>query len=326
MSENEGLMIFAQKEEDEIHEVSFEILGKGKEIADSLGVETSAVILGPQLDEEEVKELIYYGADKVYWFDDSVFEDFDPVLFKNNVAGLIEEEKPEIVLLGATHLGRSLGPRVAADLGVGQTADCTDLDVHEGDFIQIRPAFSGNILAHIKTQSPVAMSTVRYKVMEKRERDPSREGEIIKKDPIDTERSIDIVEKEVVDRIKLSEAKVIVSGGRGLEEPEDFSILEELANLLDGVVGSSRPLVDEGWIEKEHQVGFSGQTVKPQLYIACGISGAAQHLAGMRDSDMIVAINEDPDAPIFKVADYGIVGDLYEVVPELVEQIKNKRE
>ena len=181
MSENEGLMIFAQKEEDEIHEVSFEILGKGKEIADSLGVETSAVILGPQLDEEEVKELIYYGADKVYWFDDSVFEDFDPVLFKNNVAGLIEEEKPEIVLLGATHLGRSLGPRVAADLGVGQTADCTDLDVHEGDFIQIRPAFSGNILAHIKTQSPVAMSTVRYKVMEKRERDTSREGEIIKK-------------------------------------------------------------------------------------------------------------------------------------------------
>lgn len=318
-------MIFAQKEESQIHDVSFELLGKAKEIAKRLGGGVSAFVLGPQLEEDELKELIYHGTDKVYWFNDPAFREFDPLLYKNNIADLIKEVRPEVVLLGATNLGRSLGPRVAASLKVGLTADCTDLKVNNNEFIQIRPAFSGNILAHIQTESDMAMSTVRYKVMEKGERNTSRTGEIINKNPTNTIKSLDVLDKDLIDKIKLSEAQVIVSGGRGLEDPEDFSILEELSDLLGGVVGSSRPLVDEGWIGKEHQVGFSGKTVRPQLYIACGISGASQHLAGMRDSDMIIAVNEDPEAPIFEVADYGIVGDLYEVIPELIKQIKTDK-
>lgn len=240
---------------------------------------------------------------------------------------LVKEENPEIFLLGATHLGRSLGPRIAVALKTGLTADCIDLKVdEEGNLIQIRPAFSGNILAHIKTKTRPQISTVRYKVMEKRKRDPTRKGEIIMKDSEVVENSgTNILKKEKAGEVNITEADIIVSGGRGLKKPDDFKILHELADFLGGVVGSSRPLVDEGWIGREHQVGFSGNTVKPKLYFACGISGAPQHLAGMRDSDIIVAINTDPSAPIFKVADYGIVGDLYEVVPKLIDEIRKDK-
>ncbi len=326
MGEYKGVMIFAEQEDGKIHPVSYELLGKGRDIADKLDVELSCVLLGFQI-KNEVNELIYHGADKIFFYDHSSLKEFDVIRYKQNIVNLVKEEKPEIFLLGATHLGRSLGPRIAAALKTGLTADCIDLKVdEEGNLIQIRPAFSGNILAHIKTKTRPQMSTVRYKVMEKRERDPTRKGEIIMKDAEVIENSgAKILKKEKAGEINITEADIIVSGGRGLKKPGDFKLLRELADFLGGVVGSSRPLVDEGWIGKEHQVGFSGNTVKPKLYFACGISGAPQHLAGMRDSDIIVAINTDPSALIFKVADYGIVGDLYEVVPKLIDEIRKNK-
>jgi len=324
MKEYKGLMVFAEQREGRIHPVSYELLGKGREITDRLGAELSSVLLGHQM-EEEAKELIYYGADKVFFYDHPAFKDFDLLNYKHNIVRLVREVKPEIFLFGATRLGRSLGPRVAVALDTGLTADCTGLDLDEdGNLIQIRPAFTGNILAHIKTWTRPQMSTVRYKVMQKKARDPNRRGEIIKKDAELVPSLLTIKRKEKLGGVNISEADVIVSGGRGLKKAEDFSILAALAELLGGVVGSSRPLVDDGWIGKEHQVGFSGNTVKPKLYVACGISGSPQHLAGMRDSDVIVAINSDPSAPIFRLADYGIVGDLYEVVPRLTNEIKRR--
>jgi len=326
MGEYKGVMVFAEQKDGKIHPVSYELLGKGRDIADKLGVKLSCVLLGFQM-KNEVNELIYQGADKIFLYDHPSLKEFDTIRYKQNIVNLVKEENPEIFLLGATHLGRSLGPRIAVALKTGLTADCIDLKVdEEGNLIQIRPAFSGNILAHIKTKTRPQMSTVRYKVMEKRERDPTRKGEIIMKDAEVIENSgMKILKKEKAGEVNVTEADILVSGGRGLKKPDDFKILRELADFLGGVVGSSRPLVDEGWIGREHQVGFSGNTVKPKLYFACGISGAPQHLAGMRDSDIIVAINTDPSAPIFKVADYGIVGDLYEVVPKLVDVIRKNK-
>jgi electron transfer flavoprotein alpha subunit len=324
MTEHKGLMVFAEHRDRKIHPVSFELLGKGREIAGKLGFKLSSVLLGCGM-VEEAKELIYYGADKVYLYDNPVFRDFDIMNYKHNIVKLMREVKPEIALFGATHLGRSLGPRVAAALDTGLTADCTGLDVDgEGNLIQIRPAFSGNIFAHIKTSTRPQMATVRYKVMQCLPRDTARTGEIIKKETVTVPSLLTIVKKEQSNEISIADAEVIVSGGRGLKKPSDFSLLTELAELLGAVVGSSRPLVDEGWIAKEHQVGFSGNTVKPKLYVACGISGSPQHLAGMRDSDMILAINSDPSAPIFRMADYGIVGDLYEVVPRIIKGLKRR--
>lgn len=326
MKDYKGLMVFAEQREDRIHPVSYQLLGKGTEIADKLGVEVSSVLLGNQM-EEAAKELIYYGADKVFLYDHPALKEFDLLNYKHNLVKLIREVKPEIFLLGATRLGRSLGPRVAAALGTGLTADCIGLDTDEdGNLIQIRPAFTGNILAQIKTATRPQMSTVRYKVMQKKARDPNRRGEIIKRDAELVPSLLTIKKQERLGEVNIAitEADVIVSGGRGLKKAEDFGILAELAELLGGVVGSSRPLVDDGWIVREHQVGFSGNTVKPKLYVACGISGSPQHLAGMRGSDVIVAINTDPSAPIFRVADYGIVGNLYEVVPKLANEIKRR--
>lgn len=325
MKDYTGLMTFAEQRESRIHPVSYELLGKGREIADKLGVELSSVLLGNQM-EEAAKELIYYGADKVFLYDHPVLEEFDLLNYKHNIVKLVREVKPEIFLLGATRLGRSLGPRVSVALDTGLTADCIGLDVDEdGNLIQIRPAFTGSILAQIKTATRPQMSTIRYKVMQKKARDPNRKGEVIKKDAELVPSLLTIISKERTDEANIAEADVIVSGGRGLKKAEDFRILADLAELLGGVVGSSRPLVDDGWIGREHQVGFSGNTVKPKIYVACGISGSSQHLAGMRMSDVIVAINSDPSAPIFKVADYGIVGDLYEVVPTLINRIRERR-
>jgi len=321
-----GLMAFAEQRESRIHPVSYELLGKGREIADKLGVELSSVLLGNQM-EEAAKELIYYGADKVFLYDHPALKEFDLLNYKHNLVKLIREVKPEIFLLGATRLGRSLGPRVSVALDTGLTADCIGLDTDEdGNLIQIRPAFTGNILAQIKTATRPQMSTVRYKVMQEKARDPNRRGEIIKRDAELVPSLLTIKKQERLSEVNIAitEADVIVSGGRGLKKAEDFGILADLAELLGGVVGSSRPLVDDGWIGREHQVGFSGNTVKPKLYVACGISGSPQHLAGMRGSDVIVAINTDPSAPIFRVADYGIVGNLYEVVPKLANEIKRR--
>lgn len=323
--EYSGILTFAEVQE-EIHPVSYEIIGKARELADQLDTDVYTVAFSDGSISPE--ELIFRGADKVFSFTDQEFTQPNELMYKINIVSLVEELKPEIFLIGATNFGRSLAPRIAAALDTGLTADCTDLKIGEDRKLeQIRPAFSGNVLAHIKTSSFPQMSTVRYREFDTPERDSSRKGEVISKEPSLLKgtdlRVLGIEKKEEVD---LTKADIIVSGGRGLEKPGDFDLLEELADILGGKVGSSRPLVDDGWISKAHQVGYSGNRVKPKLYIACGISGASQHLVGMRDSEIIIAINEDPSAPIFRVADYGIVGDLYEILPPLIKKLGEERE
>jgi len=324
MMNEKKIMVFSEQRKGKIHPISFELLGKGREIADKLKAELSAVILGNNVVKEELMELIYHGADRVYLYDHPTFEYPDIIQYKHNIVKLIQKERPEIFLFGATHLGRSLAPRIAAAIGTGLTADCIDLYVDEsGELVQVRPAFTGNILAYIKTRTRPIMCTVRYKAMKKGNRDTTRKGTIVK---METEilnmKGPRILEERKKEGLDITEAKIIVAGGKGLRSKEGFKLLEEFAELLGGVVGASRGAVDEGWIGKEHQVGFSGSIVKPKLYIACGISGALQHVVGMKDSEIVVAINSDPSAPIHKFADYSIVGDLYQVVPMFIKEIR----
>jgi len=325
VKERGDVLVFAEQENGEIHQVSYELLGKGRELADRLGVKLNAVLLGWHI-ENKASELVYRGADNVFLYEHPSLQDFDAVRYSRNIVKLVKETRPDIFLIGATRIGRTLAPKIAAALRTGLTADCIDLDLDsDGNLIQIRPAFSGNIMAQIRTKTRPQMATVRYRVMQMREKDTRREGKIIKKKvEVINETGMKIIEKIRADEVNLPEAEVIVSGGRGLKKPEDFSLLQELAGLLGGIVGSSRPLVDAGWISKDHQVGFSGNTGKPKVYIACGISGAPQHLFGMRDSDVIIAINKDPTAPIFNISDYGVIGDLYEFVPLLIREIKKE--
>ncbi len=325
MTAHKEVLVFAEQREGVINPVTYELLGKGRELVDKLGGALSSVILGSQVD-NAAAELIYRGADRVYVFDSEIFADFDLLNYKHNIVQLLRKIEPEIFLLGATHWGRSLGARIAAALGTGLTADCTGLDIdRSGNFVQIRPAFSGNVLASIRTRTRPQMATVRYKIMKSLKRDTGRKGEIIKKEAELVPSLISIAHKEKTSDINIAEAEMIVSGGAGLRKAEDFSLLSDLAGLLGATVGSSRPPVDSGWIGRAHQVGFSGNTVKPRIYLACGISGSPQHMAGMRESDVIIAINTDPSAPIFRIADYGIVGDLYTVVPRLIKSIKECR-
>ncbi|MBS7614745.1 electron transfer flavoprotein subunit alpha/FixB family protein [Candidatus Bathyarchaeota archaeon] len=319
----DGVLVFAEQNSGAVHPVSFELLGKGRDLVERLGVKLSAALLGHGV-RKEALELVYYGADVVYVFDSPILSMFDPVQYTKNLVKLVTETRPAIFLLGATRLGRSLAPRIAAALRTGLTADCVDLELDENrNLVQVRPAFSGNIMAQIKTKTRPQMATVRYKVMKANARDPRRKGKVIVKEPEAlSDTGIQILEKTSVGEVNLAEAEVIVSGGRGLKSPSDFALLEELAKELGGVVGSSRPLVDAGWISRDHQVGFSGHTVKPRVYVACGISGSPQHLFGMRDSDVIIAINKDSSAPIFSVADYLVVGDIYEIVPLLVQELR----
>ncbi len=323
MSDPRGVLIFAEQKNGRIHKVSYELLGIGRKLANDLGCELSAVILGPAgLD---LSELTERGADRVYLIEHpAAFSAPDEWIFSKNLIQLAQTVTPEVFLIGATSLGRSVAPRVAAALKTGLTADCTDLTVDAaGKLVQVRPAFSENILAHILTQSLPQMATVRYKEFSEARRETGHTGEIIRIEPYCTENPalLGITELEA-SGFDITDARVVVSGGSGLKNPEDFKLLEELAVLLGGSVGSSRPMVEAGYISREHQVGYSGNRVKPLIYIACGISGAPQHLAGMLDSELIIAINSDPSAPIFKVADIGIVGDLYTVIPQLIERIK----
>ncbi len=325
-SEYQGVLVFAEQKNSVIHRVSYELLGKGRQLADDLGEPLICAVLGPE--DIKTEELIYRGADKVFHVkDETLFNVPDEMVYAKNLKDLINKIKPEICLFGATSFGRSIAPRIAAGLGTGLTADCTALEIDEdGCLVQIRPAFSENILAHIKSDYRPQMATVRYKEFLEAKRDESRTGEVeyvASYNP--AERFVEIV-REITDGAEdISEARIVVSAGTGLRNADDFKMIEELAQLLGGQVGASRPMVEEGYISKAHQVGYSGNRVKPVLYIACGISGAPQHLAGMKDSDMIVAINTDPSAPIFNIADYGIVDDLYEVVPKLIEKIKEQR-
>ena len=324
LSAYKGVWVFAEQRDGKCMPTVFELLSEGRKLADDLGVELSALLLGDGVLEANAADLAAYGADKIINVDSPLLKDYTTAITE-----VINEMKPEIVLIGATNIGRDLGPRLAGRLYTGLTADCTGLaiDPETRGILQTRPAFGGNIMATIVTpRHRPQMSTVRPGVMKKAEPNYDRKAEVVdakislKADDIKT-KVLEFV-KAAKQAVNLVEAEVIVSGGRGLGNADGFKLIGELADALGGVVGSSRAAVDAGWISQDHQVGQTGKTVRPRLYIACGISGAIQHLAGMQTSDCIVAINKNADAPIFKVADFGICGDLYKVIPMILEELK----
>ena len=320
------VLVFAEQREGKAAPVSFELLGAGRRLADELGAKLLAVMLGA--DESEAKELIRWGADRVYLCSDPELIRFNDDPYADIMTMVINEQKPSIVLAGATPIGRSFIPRVAARLRTGLTADCTSLEIDREtrNLLQVRPAFGGNIMATILCPDyRPQMATVRPRVMKRGAYDENRTGEIISlqiTDSVSRTKVIDVVKEVSGISVNLHEAEFIVAGGRGAAGEKGFKLIEDLAQALNGVVGASRAAVDEGWIPYSHQVGQTGKTVNPKIYIACGISGAVQHLVGMQSSDIIIAINKNPDAPIFNVATYGIVGDLFEIVPELTRRIK----
>lgn len=320
--------VFAEQKKGEVQSISFELLGKGRELADKLGVNLCAVLLGDNI-EDKCSQLASRGADKVYLVDSPKLKSYQDDPYTEVLTKLVSKYKPEIVLCGATTIGRSLISRVAVRLRAGLTADCTGLDIDPKEklLLQTRPAFGGNIMATIITPNTrPQMATVRHKVMEEAKATREKKAEIIKEEFSDDAylsrtRLVDIVE-EIEETVNLTEADIIVSGGRGLGAKENFDIVRELALVLGAAVGASRSAVDADWIPYSHQVGQTGKTVCPKVYIACGISGQIQHLIGMKSSDVIVAINKDPEAPIFSVATYGIVDDLFKVVPLLTSEFK----
>lgn len=301
-------------------------------LAKKLDVPLSAVLIGDGI-EAKAYDLIQSGADKVYVFEDPVFAEFQDDPYSDVMSRLIEQEKPEIILMGATNIGRSFASRVAARIHTGLTADCTglEIDLATRNLLQTRPAFGGNIMATILTpRHRPQMATVRHKVFKPSPPDPSRKGEIIKKTVDVTQirnrtRFIEFI-RDTTARVNLANADVICAGGRGLAKPEGFRLIEELADCLGGAVGASRAAVDMGWIPYSHQVGQTGRTVSPRIYFACGISGQIQHLVGMGSSDIIVAINTDPAAPMMKIATYALEGDVYEVVPWIIKKVKKAKE
>jgi len=324
-----GVWVFAEQRNGKIKGVAYELLAKGRELAEALQTELSAVCFGHDIG--EVDQLIAHGADKVYLVDSPELVNNQEDLFTQQFIELVQQHRPEIVLAGATALGRALTPRVAAAVKTGLSADCIDLDIDVAKrlLLQTKPTFGGNIMAVITCpEARPQMATVRPHVFSRREPDSSRKGEIIKVD-FNRERItartklIEFVE-EITETVKIEEADVIVAGGRGLEKAENFEMIKELASAMGAALGATRAVVDEGWITYSHQIGQTGKTVCPRLYIAVGISGALQHVVGMQTSECIVAINDDPHAPIFEVATYGIVGDLFQVVPMLTEKLKKR--
>ena len=348
ISAYKGVWVFTEQRKGKFMGVALELLGEGKRLADELGVEVAAVLVGDQVS-NLTDELFAYGADKIYLIENALLKDYTTDGYTKVITETIKKYMPEIVLFGATHIGRDLAPRIAARLDTGLTADCTRLDIKTSNYMdylekyttldtssldrnsddknlkQTRPAFGGNLMATIICpKKRPQMSTVRPGVMDKLERQYGRKGEVVTVAHNLVAGDIRTTVKEFVKAAKevvsLTDANIICSGGRGLGSPEGFALIEKLAEKLGGVVGSSRAAVDAGWIDHAHQVGQTGTTVKPNIYFACGISGAIQHLAGMQTSDIIIAVNKDPEAPIFEVADYGIVGDLYQVIPEIIAQ------
>ena len=353
LSAYKHIWVFAEQRQGKIQNVALELIGEGKRLAKDISDDTQlcAVLIGNNID-HLAQECFEYGAEKVYMVQDPLLENYTTDGYTKVMKQLIDEYKPEIVLYGATHIGRDFAPRIAARCNTGLTADCTHLDVKVSKYIefakanttldtstldpndpstgikQTRPAFGGNLMATIicpKTRPQ--MSTVRPGVMQKQERVPGATGEIVNVKPDIKASDIRIEIKDIVKSMKemvsLTDAKIICSGGRGLGDASGFELIQKFADKVGGVVGSSRAAVDAGWIDHSHQVGQTGTTVKPEIYFACGISGAIQHLAGMQTSNCIVAINKDPDAPIMEVADYAIVGDLYKVIPEIIAEWDN---
>lgn len=326
--EYRGVFVFAEQRDGMLQKVSLELLGKGREIADKLNEKLTAVLLGYEV-EQLGKSLISYGADEVLIVDNILLKNYTTDAYAKVMCDLIRERKPEVVFIGATYIGRDLGPRMAAKLKTGLTADCTGLDVDEetGNLLMTRPAFGGNLMATIECpEHRPQMSTVRPGVFNVPCVNEKHIGtiQVIKTDLKEEEirTKVEKIVKSVKDRVDITEADIIVSGGRGVGSKEGFALLKELADVLGGTVGASRAAVDSGWAEKGYQVGQTGKTVRPKLYIACGISGAIQHLAGMQDSDYIIAINKDDSAPIMSVADLAVVGDMYKIIPEMINSVK----
>ena len=339
LEEYKGVYVFAQQVDNELSGIAFELLGKAKELAADLSTDVTAVLIGSGV-KGLVDQLAEYGADKVIVVDDPELKEYRTEPYAHALASVINEYKPEIVLVGATAIGRDLGPRVSARVATGLTADCTVLEI--GDFpinpvpnqeqkhnqlLMTRPAFGGNTIATIACpDNRPQMATVRPGVMQKIDPIAGAKAEVIEYNPGFTPNNkyveiLDVV-KELSDTVDIMDAKILVSGGRGVGSAENFKILQNLADVIGGTVSCSRAVVDNGWLPKELQVGQTGKTVRPNVYFAIGISGAIQHTAGMEESDIIVAINKDETAPIFDVADYGIVGDLNKIVPKLTEELK----
>ena len=329
LAEYKGVYVIAEEFEGKLRNVTLELLGQGKQLAEGIGDEVGAVLIGHNV-KPLAQELIAHGAHKVYVYDDPKFEHYNTTAFTRALVHFFNEVKPNVYLVGATNIGRDWGPRVANALQTGLTADCTNLFVDDDGktIVWTRPALGGNIMAEIVCRNDrPQMGTVRPNVFKKPEADPNATGEVI-------DMHVDLTEADFLTKfvelikvggngIKIEEADIIVAGGRGMNGNEAFTgMLKELADVLGGAVGASRAAVDAGWIDALHQVGQTGKTVGPKIYIAAGISGAIQHLAGMSGSDCVIAINKDEDAPIFKVADYGIVGDAFEIVPKLTAAIK----
>ncbi len=326
-SDYKGVWVFAEQREGKIMPVVIELLGEGRKLANEVGCELCAILCGYEI-EGLADELFAYGADKVYVADAKELEKYTTDGYTKVIYEAIETYKPEIVLLGATHIGRDLGPCLAVKANTGLTADCTNLEIDPVDkkIMQTRPAFGGNLMATIVCPNHrPQMSTVRAGVMEKANYTPDNKGEVIVLNPTfqdgDIRTKVIEVVKTLKDTISLVDAEVIVAGGMGLGREEGFSLLTKLADKLGGCVAASRAAVDAGWIDHAYQVGQTGTTVKPKIYVACGISGAIQHVAGMQNSEQIIAINTSESAPIFEVADYGIVGDLYKIIPALIEEL-----
>jgi electron transfer flavoprotein alpha subunit len=325
----QGVWFWAEQFEGQAGSISWEMAGKGRELADQLGVSLTACVLGDNV-EHIAQQAIAYGADRVFLVEDPTLARYRTDPYAAVMVDLVERYKPEILIMGASSRGRDLAGSIATRLVTGLTADCTGLDIdpETRQLRQTRPAFGGNIMATILCPNHrPQMATVRHRVFEVPEKDDSREGQIVREQALMSEEAIaakviDFLAEE--ENVNLADARIIVSGGRGVKGPEGYEPIRELAHVLGGAVGASRAAVDAGWIPYAHQVGQTGRTVRPDLYIACGISGAIQHLAGMRTAKVIVAINRDPEAPIFDVAHYGIVGDLFEVVPALTEAFRKK--
>lgn len=332
LADYNGVWVIGEQNEGKVHSVTIELIGEGRKLADKLGKELSVVIAGYEID-AEVAKLLHFGVDNVYYIKNELLKEFSTEGYSSSIAEVILEKKPEIVLVGASSIGRDIAPRIAASIGTGLVADCTKLEIDEEDkkILQTRPAFGGNLMATIICpKNRPQMSTVRPGVMKKAAYNATASGKIIEITP--TLKASDIRTK-LIKRIKsnkkcvnLIDAKVVVSGGRGIKSKEGFELIGKLAEALNGEVGSSRACVDAGWIEQSHQVGQTGTTVRPDLYVACGISGAIQHLAGMNEAKYIVAINKNASAPIFSICDYGIVGDLKEVIPAMIESIKKNNQ
>ncbi|PKK91658.1 MAG: electron transfer flavoprotein subunit alpha [Candidatus Wallbacteria bacterium HGW-Wallbacteria-1] len=327
-----GVWVFCETFDGHLKPVATELLGKGRNLADSLGVQLTALLVGSGI-RVQAEKAIAFGADRVFCVDDEKLSTYTTSPFAHVVSDLIERHSPEIVLFGATHLGRDLAPRVANRVRTGLTADCTalEIDMEGRRLMQTRPAFGGNIMATIVCPDHrPQMATVRPGVMKSMEMDSSRTGQIVD-EKIEIPQNCfmaEVVEavRKVKKHVNLEEAKVIVAGGRGVGKAENFTVLETLADALGGELGASRAAVDAGWIDHDHQVGQTGKSVSPDIYFACGISGAIQHVAGVQNSGCLVAINRDPFAPIFDFADIGIVGDLHKVIPALIEELRVSRE